>query len=90
MYIITRMNLHQLEPVLFVWLVVRGNWSFSHNIFCLFHACFGLILPSLAKLRTMFGGSFTFCIGGASTREKYNEMEDLRSKKNLVKKESLS
>ncbi|KAL4626589.1 hypothetical protein ACB092_05G107900 [Castanea dentata] len=37
-----------------------------------------------------FGGSFTFSIGCASTREKYNEMEDLRSKKNLVKKESLS
>ncbi|KAL4653224.1 hypothetical protein ACB092_01G287200 [Castanea dentata] len=54
MYIITRMNLHQLEHVLFVWLVVRGNWSFSHNIFCLFHACVGLILPSLAKLRTMY------------------------------------
>ncbi|KAM3700526.1 hypothetical protein ACB098_05G103500 [Castanea mollissima] len=28
--------------------------NYTSYIFCLFHACVGLVLPSLAKLRTMY------------------------------------
>jgi hypothetical protein len=48
------------------------------TLFCLFHACVGLILPSLARLRTMYAKLSVLSLNFGSTYQKKKKKKNLK------------